>query len=85
MAVVIVIGLSGPLATVREAIAERSMLSTEIDMQSRLSDAVAAAQVEGHSRAIIDAVSHVYVAAMAGVGWVVAAPRWRPPHKAASP
>jgi ATP-binding cassette subfamily B protein len=59
------------------------MLSTEIDMQSdlaaivanmspsQLSDATVAAEVEGHSRALIDAVANVYVAAMAGVGWVV--------------
>ncbi len=83
--VVIVVGLSGPLLSLRAAIDERSMLSTEIDLQSelavivasmspsRLSNAKVAAEVEGHSRAIVQAVSYVYGNTMAGVGSVVSA------------
>ncbi|WP_165368289.1 hypothetical protein, partial [Phytoactinopolyspora endophytica] len=59
--VVVVVALSGPLSAARTALAERSMLSTEVDLQSRLAGIVAnmppsrlanakvAAEVEGHS------------------------------------
>ncbi|MGW1030371.1 ATP-binding cassette domain-containing protein [Streptomyces sp. NPDC002577] len=85
LVVVAAVGLSGPLQSARSAIAERSMLSTEVALQSRLAgivanlspsrmaDAKVAAEVEGHSRAIIDAVSHVYGETAAGVGAVVSA------------
>jgi ATP-binding cassette, subfamily B, bacterial len=83
--VVLVVALSGPLLAARTALAERSMLSTEVDLQARLAGIVAnlppsrlanakvAAQVEGHSRAIIDVVSPVYGDAMAALGSIVSA------------
>lgn len=83
--VMAVVGLSGPLLGIRTAVAERSMLNTEVDLQSRLagivanmapselSDASVAAEVEGHSRAIVDAVSYVYGDAMSGLGSLLSA------------
>lgn len=77
--VVAVVGLSGPLLALSTAVQERSMLATEVDLQSelaavvadmspaRLTDPSVVAEVERHSHAIIDSVSHVYGRVTAGV------------------
>lgn len=85
LAVVAVVGLTGPAHTIWAVVGERAMLRTCAAMQSRLAvdaarmppsrlaDARIAAEVEGHSRAIIDAVSHFYVDAVVGVESMLAA------------
>lgn len=83
--VVIFVGANGPLITLRGAIEERSMLSTSVAMQvelvrraaalppSTIADAKTGAAIEGHSRAIIDAVSYLYGNLLTGVGAVLSA------------
>ncbi len=83
--VVAAVALAAPLAGACAALGERVMLQTELRLQSRLARTVAAippsqfvdpavsAEVEGHTNAIVDVVSHVYTQAVAGLGAALSA------------
>lgn len=83
--IVIAVALATPLAGTAAAVGERSMLHTEVRLQGELASAIVrlrpsqvadpavSAEIEGHTNAIVDDVSHVYVRAVAGAGSVAAA------------
>ena len=85
LVVVAAVALATPLAGVAAAIGERTMLFTEVRLQgelagamvrlrpSQLADPAVSAEIEQHTNAIVDDVSHVYVRAVAGAGSVIAA------------
>ncbi|MFC7619618.1 ATP-binding cassette domain-containing protein [Microlunatus sp. GCM10028923] len=85
LVVVVAVALATPLTAVASAVEERAMLSTELRLQSMLAEAVArlapsrladpavAAEVEGHTHSVIDAVSHVYGRVVSGLGSAAAA------------
>lgn len=83
--VVIAVALSTPLAALAAAIGERVMLRTELRLQShlamtisrmtpsQLADPEISADIEGHTNAIVDVVSHVYGSAVSGLGAILSA------------
>ena len=83
--VIVILGVTGPLRTVQSALGERIALSSGARMltelagvASRLPPSVIArnsvsAEIEGHTRAIIDAVAQVYVTFIQGLQSAVSA------------
>ncbi|WP_131786789.1 ATP-binding cassette domain-containing protein [Protofrankia symbiont of Coriaria ruscifolia] len=74
--IVVLVGLVGPLRSIRDFVAEIVQLDTGAGLQSRLADRASrltpaeivaedlASQIEGHSRAIVDHISRTYADAL---------------------